>query len=90
MVPIGLVALYPDVVVLGAELAVHVGGGHFYDLFLLEPAGCGLHHGEGVGQYLVEHLLYLLVDLLGQLVHLGGQRLFFLDGDGDVLKLLAK
>ena len=38
MVPIGLVALDTDVIVLGAELAVHVGGGHFDDLFLLEPA----------------------------------------------------
>ena len=87
VVPISLVSLDPDVVMLGAELAVHVGSGHFDDLFLLEPAGSRLHHCESVGQHLVENFLYLIVDLLGKLVHLCGQRLLFLDGDGDVLKL---
>ena len=75
---------------LGAELAVHIGGGHFYDLLLLETAGCGLHHRESVGQHLVENFLYLLVDFLCQLVHLCSQRLLSLDWNRDVLQLLAK
>ena len=87
MAPVSLVPLYADIVVLSTELAVHICGRHLDDLLLLESAGSGLHHGESVWKHLVQRLLDLLVYLLGQLVHLGGQSLFLLNRDSHVLQL---
>ena len=87
MAPVCLVPLYADIVVLGAELAVHIGGSHLDDFLFLEPAGGGLHHRESIGQHLVQNLLYLLVYLLGQLVHLSGQGLLLVNRDSHILQL---
>ena len=67
----GFVAVDTDKVVACGQVAVEVGGGDG-DLFLLnEAAGGVLDDGKDVGQYLVEHLLVLVGDLLFDLVDFG-------------------
>ena len=66
----GFVAVDTDKVVARSQITVEIGGGHS-DLFLLNEAACRiLDDGEDVGQYLIEHLLVLVSDLLLDLVDL--------------------
>ena len=76
----GLIALDGDAGVGGGQVAVVVGGGDGHRLVGGEALGGLLHHGEGLGQYLVEHLLSLLVAVLLQVVDALVEALLLVDG----------
>ena len=65
----GLVAVDGDEVLLGGKVAVEIGSRN-HDGVVLGKAACRiLHDGEGLGQYLVEFLLDLVVDTFGRGVY---------------------
>ena len=76
----GLVALDGDGGVRGRQVAVVVGGRHGDGLVLCEAARRLLDDGESLGQYLVEHLLGLVVAVLLQLVDALVEALLLVDG----------
>ena len=86
----GHVAVNFDAVVRGRQVAVHIGGCHLQHLVLLEPARRLLHHGKGLRQDVVQHILGGLIDLVLQLLHLFVKFLLLLDGQVVVgVKIIA-
>ena len=65
-----LVAVDGHEILRGGQLAVEVVGRNHDRVVLCEAAGRILHHGEGLGQDLVEFVLDLVVDAPGQLIDL--------------------
>ena len=61
-----------------AEVTVELGRLHLYDRILLETTRCRFHDGECLREYLIEYLLYGLVNFLYQLVRLCRQLLLLL------------
>ena len=76
----GFVALDGDAGVGGRQVAVVVGGGDGHRLVGGEAAGGLFHHGVGFGQYLVQHLLGLVIAVLLQLVDALVEALLLVDG----------
>ena len=56
-----LVAHNLDTVAISGNVAIHLRGGHFHHLIILEAAGSLLHHRECLRQNLVKHFLRLVV-----------------------------
>ena len=81
VVPVeSLVALDGDGRVRSREVAVVVCGGNLHRLVLRKTLGGLLHHSEGLGQNLIEHLLRLVVARLFQFVDALVEVLLFIDG----------
>ena len=79
VLPDGIVTLYPDKLLGGAEVAVKLCRlDHDLRIFL-ETACCRLHDRKRLRQNLFENLLYGLVDFLHKLVRLCGERFLLLD-----------
>ena len=74
----GLVALYRNEILRGGQVAVELRRGDLYRRVFRETAGGGLHDGERLGQYLVQLLFYLVVDILRQFVYLARMALLVL------------
>ena len=66
----GLVAVDGHEILRGGQLAVEVVGRNHDRVVLCEAAGRILHHGEGLGQDLVEFVLDLVIDALGEVIDL--------------------
>ena len=77
---IGLVAPDGHIVAGRSQVPVPRHGGHLHLGIVLETLGCGLDHGEGFGQNLVEDILGLAVDFLFQLVNRTVDMLLFFYG----------
>ena len=75
----GFVTIYlKEVVAVGSQLAVEIGGRH-HNLLILGEASCGfLNNGKHLGQHIVELLLDAVEHLILQFVNFTPQRLSFL------------